>query len=150
MAPSLNVQAPQTDTGLRAPLDMVGGSAGGAAKGIDLSPPAQRVLYTQQQRQLGVRAAGMLTATLPSTELPPISAYPKPASGLTSTALQYPGYVPAEADAEQNVTAADATRRVALADGPGHIRSLRSNNTEVARLGDLNCNRNRAPRGAAQ
>jgi hypothetical protein len=91
---SLDNMVRQTAAGFRGagPILTPGG---GAVEGLDLPPPARRVLWAHQLAA-GFRAHGQLTAVPPAGDLPPLTAYPAPYSspavgtGATGQTVPYP------------------------------------------------------------
>ncbi len=88
--PTVDVMARQTAAGFRAAGPLLGGLAGGSAEGIDLTPPARRVLHAQKML-CGIRAAGALIITPPPGELPPVLSYPQPPVGSPPVPTPHPG-----------------------------------------------------------
>jgi hypothetical protein len=91
--PTFDVMARQTAAGYRAAGPLLGGLAGGGAEGLDLPPPARRVLHAQQML-CGMRAAGALISMPPVGELPPVSTYPPPLVGAPPAPTPYMGISP--------------------------------------------------------
>ena len=83
--------ARQIAAGYREAGALIGAPAGGATDGLDLTPPARRVLHAMQV-QSGMRAAGSLTTPAPVGQpLPAVHTYPPPYPG--AGGLPFPGYV---------------------------------------------------------